>query len=84
MYYTATEGQQYESTNAKSLKSAKAVASKRNPFLGGTWLQVAIIAHDEDGHEYFERVALKSNGEWRDTEYCLLDPVSEGYDFKFR
>ena len=82
MYYTATEGQQYESTNATSLKSAKAVASKRNPFLGGTWLQVAVLAKDEDGQDYFERVAVKRNGEWRDTEYCLLDP--EGYEFKFR
>jgi hypothetical protein len=64
MYYTATEGQQYEATIAKTISAAKRVASRRNPW-AGVELSVAIKVHDGE-FERFERVAKKRHGAWQD------------------
>ena len=61
-YYTATEFQNWEATAAKSLSGAKAVASARNAYVGTT-IHVAVKHGD-----YFERVAVKRNGEWQNVE----------------
>jgi len=61
-YYTATEFQTWEPTNAGSLRGAKAVASKRNVYLGTT-IHVAVKRGN-----YFLRVAVKRNGEWQNID----------------
>ena len=71
-YYTATEFQNWEPTKAGSLSGAKAVASARNAYLGTT-IHIA-VKHGS----YFERVAVKRNGEWQniDNDYATdLDAV---------
>lgn len=65
MYYTATEGQQYEATAAKSLSGAKRVAASRNIYQGAT-MHVAVKRVDNAGNECFERVAVKRHGAWQD------------------
>lgn len=69
MYYTATEGQQYESTNAKTLTAAKRVAERRNSFVGS---EVSVAVKVQDGEfERFDRIAKKRNGEWQDLGYSM-------------
>jgi len=61
-YYTATEFQTWEPTKAGSLSGAKAVASKRNAYIGTT-IHVA-VKHGG----YYVRVAVKRNGEWQNID----------------
>lgn len=64
MFYTATEGQQYEATNAKTLAAAKRVAERKNSFCGA---EVSVAIKITDGEfERFDRVAHKRHGEWQD------------------
>lgn len=64
MYYTSTEGQQYESTKAKTLSAAKRVAERKNSYLGA---EVSVAVKIQDGEfERFDRIAKKRNGQWQD------------------